>query len=95
MARQGVFNREITQLEQIKRSLQMLEHRHSTTLQYGVIIPNFTEYLYPNETLRLKTTNFLRTIPLKTPQLTRVRVVQRFMAFPIRLLWEFFPEYLP
>lgn len=94
MARQGVFNREITQLEQIKRSLQMLEHRHSTTLQYGVIIPNFTEYLYPNETLRLKTTNFLRTIPLKTPQLTRVRVVQRFMAFPIRLLWEFFPEYI-
>lgn len=94
MARQGVFNREITQLEQIKRSLQMLEHRHSTTLEYGVVIPNFTEYLYPNETLRLKTTNFLRTIPLKTPQLTRVRVVQRFVAFPLRLLWEFFPEYI-
>lgn len=94
MARQGVFNREITQLEQIKRSLQMLEHRHSTTLEYGAIIPNFTEYLYPNETLRLKTTNFLRTIPLKTPQLTRVRVVQRFAAFPIRILWEFFPEYI-
>lgn len=94
MARQGVFNREVTQLEQIKRSLQMLEHRHSTTLEYGVILPNFSEWLYPNETLRLKTTNFLRTIPLKTPQLTRVRVVQRFVAFPLRLLWEFFPEYI-
>lgn len=94
MARQGVFNREVTQLEQIKRSLQQLNHRHSTTLEYGVIIPNFSEYLYPNETLRLKTTNYLRTIPLKTPQLTRVRVVQRFVAFPLRLLWEYFPEYI-
>ena len=94
MARQGVFNREITQLERIKRSVQQLNHRHTTTLEEGVIIPNFSEYLYPNETLRLKTTNFLRTIPLKTPQLTRVRVVQRFVAFPLRLLWEFFPEYI-
>ena len=94
MARQGVFNREVTQLEQIRRSLQQLNHRHSTTLEYGVIIPNFSEYLYPNETLRLKTTNYLRTIPLKTPQLTRVRVVQRFVAFPLRILWEFFPEYI-
>lgn len=94
MARQGVFNREVTQLEQIKRSLQQLNHRHSTTLEYGVIIPNFSEYLYPNETLRLRTTNYLRTIPLKTPQLTRVRVVQRFVAFPLRILWEYFPEYI-
>ena len=94
MARQGVFNREVTQLEQIKRSVQQLNHRHTTTLEEGVIIPNFSEYLYPNETLRLKTTNFLRTIPLKTPQLTRVRVVQRFVAFPLRLLWEYFPEYI-
>ena len=88
MAKQGVFNRDVSQLEGIPRSLQMLEHRHTTTTKYGQIIVNFSEQLYPAETLHLKTTNFLRTIPLVTPQFTRVRVVQRFVAVPNWLLWE-------
>lgn len=93
MARQGVFNRDVSQLEGIPRSLQMLEHRHTSTTKYGQILVNFSEQLYPSETLHLRTTNFLRTIPLVTPQFTRVRVVQRFIAVPNWLLWEPAEEY--
>lgn len=87
MANQGVFTRNLNQLESIPRSLQRLEHRHTFTTRYGQIVPNFSEILYPNETLTLKTTNFLRTIPLKTPQLSRVRIFQRFVAVPMRIMW--------
>lgn len=94
MANQGVFTRELSQLESIPRSLQRLEHRHTFTTRYGQIVPNFTEILYPNETLTLRTTNFLRTIPLKTPQLSRVRVFQRFVAVPMRIMWKPWEDYI-
>lgn len=94
MANQGVFTRELSQLESIPRSLQRLEHRHTFTTRYGQIVPNFTEILYPNETLTLRTTNFLRTIPLKTPQLSRVRIFQRFVAVPMRIMWKPWEDYI-
>lgn len=94
MANQGVFTRELSQLESIPRSLQRLEHRHTFTTRYGQIVPNFTEILYPNETLTLTTTNFLRTIPLKTPQLSRVRIFQRFVAVPMRIMWKPWEDYI-
>lgn len=94
MANQGVFTRNLNQLESISRSLQRLEHRHTFTTRYGQIVPNFSEILYPNETLTLKTTNFLRTIPLKTPQLSRVRVFQRFVAVPMRIMWFPWEDYI-
>lgn len=94
MANQGVFTRNLNQLESIPRSLQRLEHRHTFTTRYGQIVPNFSEILYPNETLTLKTTNFLRTIPLKTPQLSRVRVFQRFVAVPMRIMWFPWEDYI-
>lgn len=94
MARQGVFTREISQLEKIPRSKQFLTHRHTTDLPYGAIIPNFSEILMPNESLTLKTTNFLRSIPMKTPQLSRVRVFQRFVAVPMRIMWRPWEDYI-
>lgn len=94
MANQGVFTRELSQLESIPRSLQRLEHRHTFTTRYGQIVPNFTEILYPNETLTLRTTNFLRTLPLKTPQLSRVRIFQRFVAVPMRIMWKPWEDYI-
>lgn len=94
MANQGVFTRELNQLEGIPRSLQRLQHRHTFDTRYGQIVPNFSEILYPGESLTLKTTNFLRTIPLKTPQLSRVRIFQRFVAVPMRIMWYPWEDYI-
>lgn len=94
MANKNVFNRNVSQLDSIPRSLQRLEHRHTFDAGYGMIIPNFSEILYPNETLRLRTTNFLRSIPMKTPQLSRVRIFQRYIAVPLRILWQPWEDYI-
>lgn len=94
MANKNVFNRNVSQLDSIPRSLQRLEHRHTFDAGYGMIIPNFSEILYPNETLRLRTTNFLRSIPMKTPQLSRVRIFQRYVAVPLRILWQPWEDYI-
>lgn len=87
MARMGVFSRNDTTPEHISRSLQMLTHRKSFTAKYMEIYPNFCEVLQPTESIRIRTTNFIRTIPMKTPQLSRVRAVQRFYAVPFRIMW--------
>ena len=94
MARQGVFSRELNSLEGVKRSLQRLQHRHTFDTRYGQIVPNFSEILYPGETLHLNTTNFLRTIPMVTPQLSRVRIFQRFVAVPMRIMWQPWEDYI-
>lgn len=88
MARQGVFSRDDDTPESIPRSLQLLSHRKVMTCKYMEIYPNFCEVLNPNESIKLNVTNFLRSIPMVTPQLSRVRLVQRFYAVPFRIMWQ-------
>lgn len=88
MARMGVFSRNDDTPESIPRSLQILTHRKTFDAKYMEIYPNYCEVLQPNESVRLNVTNFLRTIPMNTPQLSRVRVVQRFYAVPFRIMWQ-------
>lgn len=87
MARMGVFSRNDDTPENIPRSRQVLTHRKTFDAKYMEIYPNFCQVLQPNESLRLRVTNFARTIPMVTPQLTRVRLVQRFYAVPFRIMW--------
>lgn len=94
MANQGVFMRNDNSLTPIKRSLQNLSHRHTTTTRYGQIIPMFAEQMYPGEKIRINMTNFIRTIPMLRPQLSRVKVVTRFIAVPNRIMWFGFEEYI-
>lgn len=88
MARKGVFSRDDDTPENIPRSLQLLSHRHGFVAKYMEIYPNFCEVLSPNESIKLNVTNFVRSIPLVTPQLSRVRLVQRFYAVPFRIMWQ-------
>lgn len=88
MARAGVFSRNDDTPEAIPRSLQLLSHRKAFPAKYMEIYPNFCEVLNPNESIRLNVTNFVRSIPMVTPQLSRVRLVQRFYAVPFRIMWQ-------
>lgn len=94
MARMGVFSRNDSTPESVPRSLQLLTHRNTLDARYMEIYPNFCEILYPNESISFKVTNFVRSFPMKRPQLSRVRVVQRFAAIPIRLLWQAWEDYI-
>lgn len=79
----------------VGRSVQPgLTRRFTFDTKYGLIVPNFVQYLYPGESLRLRPTSFIRTVnPLNRPQLSRVRFVQRFYKIDLRttfLAWEDF-----
>lgn len=94
MARMGVFTRNDSTPESIPRSLQLLTHRKQYDARYMEIYPNFSEILYPNESITLRVTNFVRSIPMKKPMFSRVRVVQRFAAIPLRILWPQWEDYI-
>ena len=94
MANIGVFNRNISSPTAIDRSLQRLEHRHTFTTKYGQIVPNFSMVLMPHESVKINVTNFLRTIPMKVPMMSRVRIVQRFVAVPHRIMFLGFEDYI-
>lgn len=94
MARMGVFSRNDSNPESVPRSLQLLSHRHTFDARYMEIYPNFSEILNPNESITLRVTNFIRSLPMKRPQMSRVRVYQSFVAVPLRLLWSSWEDYI-
>ena len=94
MARMGVFSRQDDKPEPIPRSLQLLSHRNTFDARYMEIYPNFAEILYPNESITLQVTNFVRSIPMKRPMMTRVRVYQSFVAVPLRIMWSAWEDYI-
>lgn len=94
MARQGIFNRNDTTPEPIPRSPQYPNRRNSFTAQYMEIIPNFTQVMQPNESIKFNVTNFVKTIPMVTPMLSRVRLVQRFYAVPFRIMWRAWEDWI-
>lgn len=94
MARMGIFNRNDSTPESVPRSVQLLNYRHTFDTKYMQIVPNYVQYLYPNESVSLRVTNLVKSIPLVTPQLSVIRVVQRFVAVPMRLLWYAWEDYI-
>lgn len=94
MARMGVFSRQDDTPEPIPRSLQLLSHRNTFDARYMEIYPNFAGILYPNESITLQVTNFVRSLPMKRPMMTRVRVYQSFVAVPLRIMWSAWEDYI-
>ena len=94
MARMGVFSRQDDRPEPIPRSLQLLSHRDTFDARYMEIYPNFAGILYPNESISLQVTNFVRALPMKRPMMTRVRVYQSFVAVPLRIMWSAWEDYI-
>lgn len=94
MARMGVFSRNDSTPDSVPRSLQLLSHRKTFDARYMEIYPNFAEILSPNESISLQVTNFVRSIPMLRPQMSRVRVYQKFVAVPLRLMWSAWEDYI-
>lgn len=91
----NVFDRSRTARINVPRSRQGgLSFTRTQTMDYGVLAPNYLQKVYPNDTFTIKTTNFMRTVPMVTPMLSRVRLFQRFYFVPFRVLWEPFEKYI-
>lgn len=91
----NVFDRSRTARFNVPRSRQGgMSFTRTQTMDYGVLAPNYLQKVYPNDTFTIKTTNFMRTVPMVTPMLSRVRLFQRFYYVPFRILWEPFEKYI-
>lgn len=94
MAKSSPFTRSGTVRPATGRSLQPLSHRHTFTADFGYLYPCFIQKAYPGDTYRIENTHFIRTIPLVTPALTRMRVYTRYYFVPFRILWRPWEKYI-
>lgn len=94
MARMGIFNRNDTTPEAVPRSVQDLSRRNTFDTKYMQIVPIFWQQMYPNESIKINVTNFVRSIPMNTPMFSNVRIVTRFVAVPQRIMWSSWEDYI-
>lgn len=80
----------------VSRSVQPgLTRRYTAVTKYGLIVPNFVQYMYPGESMSIRPTSFIKLpAPYNRPQLSRVRFVQRFYQIDLRTLWLGWEEYI-
>lgn len=94
MANTKVFQRNLNVRTDVPRSVQQLNSSKSFVTRFGQIVPVQAWQMYPHETIRVNLTNFIRTIPLKTPPLSNIKVYTRFVAVPNRIMWRPFEDYI-
>lgn len=94
MANKGVYSREDNSPEALGRSVQTWNQQKSIDARFMEIYPTYHDIMYPHETLRIKPSMFVRTIPMVAPVLSRIRIVTRFYAVPIRILWQPWEKYI-
>lgn len=94
MANRGVYSREDNSPEAVGRSIQTWNQQKSIDARFMEIYPTYHDIIYPHETIRIKPTMFVRSIPMVAPVLSRIRIVTRFYAVPIRILWQPWEKYI-
>lgn len=94
MANRGVYSREDNSPEAVGRSIQTWNQQKSIDARFMEIYPTYHDVLYPHETIRIRPSMFVRTIPMVAPVLSRIRIVTRFYAVPIRVLWQPWEKYI-
>ena len=65
-----------------------LSHGLLTTSDFGLIIPIYCEEVLPADRFKLKTSSFLRALPMVAPMMHDVDVHQHFFFVPNRLIWK-------
>lgn len=94
MANPGVYSREDNSPESIGRSVQTWNQQKSIDARFMEIYPTYHDILYPNDVVRIRPSMFVRTIPMVAPVLSHIRIVTRFYAVPIRILWQPWERYI-
>ena len=76
----------------VKRNAFDLSHRHMFTAQVGELLPVFTQWVNPNETLKIGYNGKTRTAALNTDAFTRIRENIQYYFVPFQSLWKYFEQ---
>lgn len=76
----------------VNRNAFDLSHRHMFTAQVGELLPVFTQWVNPNETLKIGYNGKTRTASLNTDAFTRIRENVQYYFVPFQSLWKYFEQ---
>lgn len=76
----------------VSRNSFDLTHRHMFTAQIGEILPIFSEWVNPGDTLKLGYNGLSRTAPLQTAAFTRLKENVQYYFVPFQSLWKYFEQ---
>ena len=76
----------------VNRNAFDLTHRHMFTAQVGELLPVFTQWVNPNETLKIGYNGKTRTAALNTDAFTRIRENIQYYFVPFQSLWKYFEQ---
>lgn len=88
----SVFNQVPVKKE--KRSRFDMSHEVKLTGNMGKLIPVLAEPVLPNDTWRIASAQVIRTAPLVTPVMHRVKAYMHYFFVPNRILWENFTDFI-
>lgn len=67
-----------------------LSHRNLFTAKVGELLPCFVQEVNPGDSIKLDSSYFTRTAPLKTAAFTRLRENVQYFFVPYQCLWKYF-----
>lgn len=67
-----------------------LSHRNLFTAKVGELLPCFVQEVNPGDSIKLESSYFTRTAPLKTAAFTRLRENVQYFFVPYQCLWKYF-----
>ena len=76
----------------VNRNAFDLSHRHMFTAQVGELLPVFSQWVNPNETLKIGYNGKTRTAALNTDAFTRIRENIQYYFVPFQSLWKYFEQ---
>lgn len=76
----------------VSRNAFDLSHRHMFTAKIGELLPIFTTWVNPNDTLKLSYNGLSRTAPLQTAAFTRLKENVQYYFVPFQSLWKYFEQ---
>lgn len=76
----------------VSRNAFDLSHRHMFTAKIGELLPIFSTWVNPNDTLKLSYSGFSRTAPLQTAAFTRLKENVQYYFVPFQSLWKYFEQ---
>lgn len=78
----------------VPRSLFDMSHVVDTTLEMGALVPIYLQDCVPNDTFTLSCDVLVRSMPMVTPLLSRVKIYTSYYFVPYSMLWKNFENAL-
>lgn len=78
----------------VQRSNFNLSRELKTTLNFGLLVPVFTQEVLPGDIISANAEIFMRSMPLRSPAMQRANIYTHFFFVPNRLVWEDWQDFI-